>query len=375
VDERIRTYESSFRRAGLPNLIEHYTATEDVFTRALPFLSVVFLLQVFNALNLAYTWWANVLAFAGGLAILLIALGILNVVRDRPFASRPRKVGAPELSAFVALPAILPLVFGGQWRSSLVTLTVQLVLLAFVYLVVGFGIFSILRWAGDRFVSQLRASLTLLVRALPLLLFFALITFFTNEYWQMFALAVAPTYLAAIILFVVLAALFLLVRIPTGVRELERDSGLADMPLRRAQRINVGLVIFVSQVLQVVFVVAAIWVFFVVFGSMLVNEAILRDWIGRAGDEVFRMAFFGTEIRVTVELLRAATGTAAFSGLYYTVAIAVDSTYRDEFVTQITEQMRETFAKYAEYLTLLREGRMELERSPESAFPAGLRRQ
>jgi hypothetical protein len=33
--------------------------------------------------------------------------------------------------------------------------------------------------------------------------------------------------------------------------------------------------------------------------------------------------------------------------------MVVDSNYRDEFVTQITDQMRETFAMRADYLTLL----------------------
>jgi hypothetical protein len=58
-------------------------------------------------------------------------------------------------------------------------------------------------------------------------------------------------------------------------------------------------------------------------------------------------------LHLTHELLRVATGTAAFSGLYYTVAMVVDSNYRDEFVTRVTEQMRETFALRAEYLRLL----------------------
>ncbi len=350
----IADYERRFRRAGLPNLIEDYSATEDVFTRALPFLTLVFVVEMLGAINLEWdSVAANVAAFVGGVALMLGAFGVLNVVRGRPFASMPRKVGTPELAAFVVLPAVLPVVFGGQWRSALVTLGGQLLLLGIVYVVVAYGVISILRWAGTRFVGQLRDSLGLMVRALPLLLFFALITFFTNEYWQMFATVRGPRYGVALALFAILGALFLSVRIPGGVRDLERGSHL-DAPLRRAQRVNVGVVIFVSQAFQVLFVAAAVWVFFVVFGTLLILPEIQASWTRLAEPAAYDLPVVGTRLGITRELLRVATGTAAFSGLYYTVAMVVDSNYRDELVTGITDEMRETFAERDTYLGLLR---------------------
>jgi hypothetical protein len=359
--------ERRFRRAGLPNLIEGYSATEDVFTHALPFLGLVFVVEMLGAINLEWdSALANVGAFAGGVALMLGALGVLNVLRGRPFASIPRKVGTPELAAFVVLPALLPLVFGGQWRSALVTLAAQLVLLAVVYAVSAYGVLAIVRWAGERFVGQLRDSLGLMVRALPLLLFFALITFFTNEYWQMFASVRGARYGLALVLFALLGSLFLSVRIPTGVRDLERGSRL-EVPLRRAQRVNVGVVIFVSQALQVLFVTVAVWMFFVVFGTMLVLPDTQHAWTGLdAAVRLYDLPLVGTRLGLTHELLRVATGTAAFSGLYYTVAMVVDSNYRDELVTGIIDEMRETFAARDEYLRLL--GRAE--HAPSSASRA-----
>jgi hypothetical protein len=349
----IAEYERSFRRAGLPNLIEDYSATEDVFTHALPFLALVFVVEMLGAVNLAWdSVLANVGAFLGGVALMFGAFGVLNVVRGRAFASIPRKVGTPELVAFVLLPSLLPLVFGGQWRSALVTLAGQLFLLGLVYVVVAYGVFSIVRWAGTRFLTQLRASLSLMVRALPLLLFFALVTFFTNEYWQMFASTRGVRYGVAIGLFALLGAAFLMVRIPGSVRDLERESHL-DVPLRRAQRANVGVVIFVSQALQVLFVTTAVGIFFVVFGTLLVNLDIQRDWM-QTVPTLYDLPLVGTSLGLTHELLRVAIGTASFSGLYYTVAMVVDSSYRDEFVTGITDEMRETFAARSDYLRLLR---------------------
>jgi hypothetical protein len=170
-------------------------------------------------------------------------------------------------------------------------------------------------------------------------------------------------------MFALLGALFLSVRIPSGVCDLERGSRL-EVPLRRAQRVNVGVVIFVSQALQVLFVTAAVWVFFVVFGTLLVLPAIQQDWTSLTIHvRAYDLPLLGTRLGVTHELLRVATGTAAFSGLYYTVAMVVDSNYRDEFVTGITDEMHETFAARDEYLRLLSDAGRE--RSSASRAAAG----
>lgn len=350
--DRIWELERSFRGAGLPLLAEHYSATEDVFTRTIPLLAIVFVLELLGAVNLEWSAAANVLAVAGGLALLVGAFGVVNTVRGRPFASIPTKVGVPELSAFVLLPVVLPLVFGGQAGSALVTGLANLALLGMIWLVVGFGVISILRWTGTRFLQQLGASLTLLVKALPLLLFFSLVTFFTNEYWQLFGEASDVTFYASAGLFALLAGAFLMFRLPESVRDLERGSGLA-VPLRRRQRVNVGLVIFLAQALQVAFVGVAIWLFFLVFGSLLVTPAVRMDWLGGPGHELFTVPFFGEELQITKELIRTAAGVASFSALYYAVASAVDSTYRDEFIDRLTVQLRVTFEERTEYLRLL----------------------
>jgi len=355
LDRRIRELEQDFRRAGVPNLAEGYHATEDVFTRALPVLVIVFFLNMSAALRLEFSIAQNLVAFAVAVGVMAGAFGTLNVLRRRPFLSIPRKVGVPELAAFVVLPAIPPLVYRGQVGTALLTTAESLTVLLLVYLIVGFGLLPILRWTGRRFVQQLRASLALLVRALPLLLFFSLVTFFANEYWQMFGLAADSTFYGAVMLFAALTTLFLLVRLPGSVRDLERESDLAGVPLTRAQRGNVGLVIFVAQALQIAFVALAIWLFFMLFGALLVNTEIRLSWMGTTGRELFTLPFIGEKLQITQELVRTAAGVASFSALYYAVAQAVDSTYRDEFVTGLTDQLRETFVRRAEYLRLLGE--------------------
>jgi len=337
-DRRVAELERSFRTAGLPTFIRGYSARH-AFVKALPLLSVVFVLEILNALNFEFGPWTNVGFLAGGIAIALGIIGVLNVTRGDRFLSVPRHVGLAEIAVFVLVPSVLPLIFGGQETSAVVTFVGNTLLLSVVYVVLGFGGVSILAWAGRRFVRLFAASLTVLVRALSLLLFFLLVIFFTTETWQIWTVPSPWKFWAAGALFVLLAAGFLLLRLPGSVRGLERE-GAAAGELTRPQRINVGLVLFLSQFLQVVFVAIAVWLFFVVFGSLLVSAGVRQVWLGTAGHELLRIPFLGdTSVAITVELLRVATGMASFAALYYAVATQLDEAYRDEVIEQVAEQM------------------------------------
>ena len=352
-DDRISQLERSFRRAGLPTFVSGYSARR-AFAKALPLLTIVFVLEILNALNNDFGFWPNVGFLAGGIAISLGMIGILNLARGQRFLSVPRLVGVPEMIVFVVVPSVLPLLFGfGKQRTSaIVTLVGNTALLGLVYLVLGFGAVSILEWAVRRFVSLFAASLTVLVRALSLLLFFLLVIFFTTETWQIWTVPGLPKFIAAAGLFVLLAAGFLLLRLPGSVRGLEAE--LQGEHLSKTQRVNVGLVMFLSQFLQVVFVAFAVWIFFVVFGSLLVSAGVREAWLGTLGTEVVRIPFFSdTVVVITQELLRVATGMASFAALYYAAATQLDEAYRDEVVERIAEQMKETFARRAEYLRLV----------------------
>jgi hypothetical protein len=351
--DRIRELERGFRHDGVPNLIVDYSAAEDIFTRAIPFLTLVFLAEVVNGLD-AEAGWQNLALALAGLVLLVVAFGILNVVRGRRFLSIPSRVSTPELVAFVVLPALLPIVFSGQYLFAFNTVVVNLILLGLVYLVIGFGTVSIVRWTGARFFTQLAAGFALLVRAVPLLLFFSLISFFTTEMWQTFGQAGTAVFWTSIVMFVVLGVVFLVVRLPGVVREIQADSDLGDEPLRPRERVNLAAVALISESLQVMFVSAAVWIFYVVLGSLLVSEQVRISWMGAPGRTLWSISWFGDVVQVTAPLLRVATAVAAFAGLYYAVAILLDAAYRDQFVDALTEELRGVFGRRAEYLTLVR---------------------
>ncbi len=346
-------YERRFRKAGLPLFIADYSAREDVFTRAIPFLGFVFMLQMLAALNFDWSTAANVAAVTGGLAILLLAVGVLNRRRGQRFASVPRRVGGAELTTFVALPSLLPLIFGGQLASALATAVGQGVTLVVVYYVVGYGLFSIVRWSAARFFDTLAASLSTLSSAVPLLLVVTLVLFMTTEMWQVFSDIPGPLLGLTLLSVVLIGSVFLLARLPREISAIQRETCPGAPPLDRRQRLNVGLVMFVSQALQVLVVSLGSGIFFVGFGMLAIGPGVLEQWIGGFGDRLVEFDLLGETVYVTSELLRVAAGIAALSGLYYAIAVLTDPTYREEFLQELTEEMGDTFRARTEYLRAL----------------------
>lgn len=352
--DQLTSFERQFRRAGLPLFVEGFSASTDVFNRAAPLLGLVFIGELLGAGQLDWSWWQNVLAVLGGVVVVMAGIALLNVLAGRPMRAFPNRIGKAELAGFVVLPALLPLIFGGQLGSFFGTIAANLAILALIYAIFVYGLLAILRWVFGRLAGQLASSLGLLAKAVPLLAIFALLSFTTEEMWDMFGKMAAFDYFAVIGLFVLLGSAFLIVRVPREARRLEREAGEEGPPLTGTQRVNVGLVLFVSQALQVLFVSLTVGLFFVVFGLLAVNDALRAEWLGEPGDTLLSFSIGGNDFQLTEELLRVAGGLAAFSGFYFAVAMLTDSTYREEFLEELTDEMRTSFKARTEYLRLRR---------------------
>ena len=84
------------------------------------------------------------------------------------------------------------------------------------------------------------------------------------------------------------------------------------------------------------------------FGLLATPAALLHTWVGQPTDEVLTVG----GVPLYAELLRVSAAIAAFSGLYYAIAVLTDATYREEFLSELEGSMRETFVARAEYLAL-----------------------
>lgn len=374
-------------RHGLPHFIHNYSASKDVFTRTLPVLTLVFLIEVLGALNLEWGWLANTGAVLLGLGILLAGWAIANRLRNRPALARPESVGGVEITVFVVVPAALPLLFGGQVLSALTTMAINLGLLALIYLVTSYGLVAIVRWASGRLVRQIGSLFDLLVRTLPLLLLFVTFLFINAEVWQVASGLSRPYLGMTVALFVLLGVLFITVKLPPEVRRLahfqsweqinERVAGtpaekLASLEpkgwiapsLSRPQWGNVGLVVLFSQGLQILLVSLLIGLFFIGFGLLVISAGIVESWTGASPRVLVSLEMAGRSLLLTEELVAVAAFLASFSGLYFTVYALTDPTYRAEFYEQVVDEVRQAFAVRAVYLLALADRDASLTTAP-----------
>ncbi|MDH3498744.1 MAG: hypothetical protein OEM97_01355, partial [Acidimicrobiia bacterium] len=363
--------ESWFINRGLPHLIEGYSARTDILTRAAPLLTIVFLFEALGALNFE-AWWANTLAVAGAFGFVVTAWALINRSRGRRALEPPQSIGAIELGVFLFVPALVPLVFGGNVLASLGIVALNLAILAVIYLGTSYALVPIALWATGRLFRQLVDTIRLFARAVPLLLLFVTFLFINAEVWQMASRLFGPLFVATIALFTGFGALFALVRLPKEVEGLgrfeswERVDELCretpahalqptgpvppEQPLRRRQWINVGLVILFGQALQVLLVAVLVGAFLVLLGVVALGEGTITSWVGTSPNILWTLTWFGRTVQVTEELLRVAGFLAAFSGLYFAVTAVTDANYRAEFFEEVVGDVREAFAARALYL-------------------------
>ena len=305
--------------------------------------------EALGALDLSTSVPVNALLLLAGAALLVGAVAGLNALRGRRLLAGPDQVGVPELVAFVVVPALLPLLLNGQVVSAAVTAAGNLVLLALVYPTITFGTPSILVWAGRRLLGQLVTAASLVARAIPLLLLSSVVLFVNTEMWQAFALMSTPRLVAVLALLVAVSTAFLVVRLPREVAALEAALDTAAVPpLDRRQRLNVGLVFFVSQGLQVAVVAAAVAAFFVALGLLAIPPALVEGWTGQAPQSLLAVEGFV----LSEELLRVCAAIAGLSGFSWSIAVLTDATYGEEFAAELTSEMRESFRARADYLAL-----------------------
>ena len=372
--ETLEATEAWFRRQGVPHLIEDYSTRRDILTRTLPFLITVLALNILLTISLDWPWWANVLSVIAGVAAVTALWVGINALRHRKLLSLPDEVGAVEVLVFLlAAPALTGFILG-DWATAAFEIFENALLLLGAYLTVGFALVPILRWGARRLIRDMRDVLGLFARALPLLLIFVTFLFITAEVWQMAGTIEFVRLVALIGLFALVAAAFLISRLPLELSDLatfdrpERvielvqgtpAAGLGvtsgslqmDAPLRPAQWTNVGLVVLVALVQRVLFVSTLVGVFFLVFGVIAMDPSTISSWTQSDPRVLLDLGWLGTAL--TAELLQVATFMASFSGFYFTISVLTNHAYRDEFFEDVVGDVRHAFAVRAVYLGAL----------------------
>ncbi len=279
------------------------------------------------------------------------------------------------LTVVIALAAALP----SAWllrSAALVPVTVlQLVVLALlVYGATTLRARPIGTWAVGRTLSSLKLLLPLATRALPLLLLFVTFLFINAEVWQVSATLDGAVLWLTVMLFGLVAVAFLLVRLPEELDGLDDQMRRAELlevcrgtPLEaRAARVvdeaeddlgslirvhgferaNLLLVLVIAQAVQVLLLSLSVFAFFLVFGGIVMTEEVQESWVGGGIDNLSVLS------NVSVELVQVSVFLAAFSGLYFTVYAVTDDAYRDQFFTEVKNELDRAVGVRAVYLAL-----------------------
>jgi hypothetical protein len=201
--------------------------------------------------------------------------------------------------------------------------------------------------------------------------------FINAEVWHVAANLDGGALWLTVLLFTVLGIVFFLVRLPEEIDraddELDDDriaavcagTPLAGEAIRlaadgqvaldervevnRFERANLTIALLIIQTSQVLLVALTLMAFFIVFGAIAMKREVVEAWIGGP-----TLHLPGLE-NVSVELLQVSVFLAAFSGLYFTVVAVTDETFRDQFFTDVMNEMERAIAVRAVYNVLLDE--------------------
>ena len=372
--------ERWFVRRGLPHLIDDYTATDDIFTRMAPFLAGVVFLEFFLAFGDRWTGWSQAVAFLGGIAALVGGVVLVNRIRGRRSFQLPDDIGVWELALYVVLP-IVPTVIGSQGSAvdnAVSVVAFNLVLLAVGYVVTSWALIPMMRWSFGQVRRQVTDVANLAMKSLPTLLIFSAFIFINAEMWQVANDFTLPLFGMVMLLLVGIGGIFIFVSVRRLTVDLARFSAWGDVrprcantpveeiipaddepapdtpPLLRRAEWNVNLLLFVAQGIQVLLVSLVITTFYVVFGLLTVREETLLQWttVGELTyerDWAVDIAIFGTDLIFTRQLLLVALFIGMFSGLNFAVQVITDDTYREEFIADMTAEVRDALAVRAVY--------------------------
>ena len=237
----------------------------------------------------------------------------------------------------------------------------------------------ILAFALSRTLGSVRFLVPMASRALPLLLVFVTFLFVNAEAWQMTTNLPFGLLWFTVLLMLGLAVLFLMVRLPEevdrvddevddafiiracagtpleeGSREVAADPSVD--PQHHAQvtgfeRWNLILVLLVIQTVQVVLLSVTVFVFFMLFGSLVMQTETQLAWTG--ADSVGEAPLLSN---VSLSLMKVSLFLASFSGFYFTVSAVTDDTYRRQFFSVVESPLERAVGMRAVYLAMRERG-------------------
>jgi hypothetical protein len=387
-DELLVRAESWFVRRGLPYFIEDRKATDDVFSAALPLLLGYFVVDLMIVLSLRLTIWQRVGGAALGIALLAGLYMLRNLVKGERAFSLPRRISWIEFGGFVLIPPVVDFATRRKPKVALLDLGADLVAVLLICLVAS-AVFPLARWAFRRTFQELGEVFDLAARALPLLFLFNSFLFISKDVWEFSGEMSRHRLWGVVGLFAVFTVIFLFYRLPDEVRRVAAHDDRTTiveacrmtpmetvvdrvmlhegaLPLTRAQRVNVLLVLFIGQILQVLLLGVLVFVFFLGFGKAALSSELINGWTGKPDGTNPQATVFGYKLQdylhisVDERLWQVSLFLAAVSAFFFAISSLTDEAYKAQFYDRMNRELETAIQVRRVYLALY-EGRHAVE--------------
>lgn len=366
--------EEWFVRRGVPHLIEDYDPREDVLVRLRPLLVVLFAIGLALVLRPDWPWWGRWATAVAVTAAGVAAYAAVNRVRGRPALARPERVGFTRAGVLVLAPAAVNAALGGGPVETAVIAAESLAVAVVGYGLVSLGIVSLLVHLGRAALEGLAETAAVAARAMPIMLAVLLFLFLASEVWQTLGTIEGWRFGGVFASFAVLGVGVLLGALRDERRRLVRpvsgddarraalatpaaplvEAGVVPVapPLSRMQRVNVTVAMLTSLGVRVVAVGAAVGLFFVVFGLLVMTPETTLAWTGLAPGEVNVLVDIDTRrgtVVLSEPLVRVSILLGAFAAVYFAVVAVGDERNRREFVDDELDRLEGVMAAWAYY--------------------------
>jgi hypothetical protein len=379
----IRRTETWFARNGLPQFVDDYNSREHVWTRALPALVVVMVVQLLSAAGVAWSNSSRVLPVVGLVmaGVVLLAMGLWSKYRRGYWFAPADRVRWPVFVGFLLCGVLNELLQLGRTvngepvslNTVLLALVGQLIILGVIYVITRFAVLSMVGWGIRQTIRSAQDLYVVATKALPLLLIVMIVLFINTEMWQVAGTLSGPVLWGSAGLLLLLGVLVTLERTNDQIGTLDQAApveqlrascqgtplqGLAasvaaapDPGLRRPQRRNMLIAAIFTQLVQASLIGFLVWLFFIAFGVLAITAPVQAGWMGDLGTpDVFWT--FGQDHVLSRALVRVSTFLGAFAAFYTTIYAASDPIYRASFSEDIGASLQQAVDVRRVYLAV-----------------------
>ena len=374
-DQR-REIERWLAGRGVPQLIEGFSTEQRMDQRAIPFIAA------WIVLGTILLWGrrpeASLADNAAAMAIAIIAsfavLGAFLLLRRHP-PFGPGRLDLIDVAMIGLVPGAAAAVIHRSPIAVIGFAGSVLIGVGIIYLVTGFGLLELAAWAVRHLRAQLSQIATLVARTLPVLLILVVFLLFASELWQA-AHTLGGADLAAVIgLLMLVATVLVVTSARSEVREIEEKRDWAailallpgtpaeplmddvirtDAPLPRRlawqERLNLVLLMLISQLVQSLFVALLVLLFLVALGVLAIPASVQEMWVGEPVRPFVGFELLGEPRLVSVELLITAALLGGVSALYFTGLALTDAAFRADFHARVVGDVEQIMAVHAAYL-------------------------